>query len=229
MTTQTTTPLLRLDHVVKTYQTGAGTFTALKGITAEVQRGEFISVIGKSGAGKSTLVNMITGVDTLTEGSIWIQDTSVHRLDENKRALWRGKTLGVIYQSFELLPQLSLIDNVLMPIDMCGLYKPQESYKRAVDLLTRVGLKDHMHKIPSRISGGQKQRVAIARALANDPDLIVADEPTGSLDSATAEGIFTLFQALVDQGKTIVMVTHDQRMSQRSTRTLHLVDGRLDA
>lgn len=229
MTTQTTTPLLRLDHVVKTYQTGAGTFTALKGITAEVQRGEFISVIGKSGAGKSTLVNMITGVDTLTEGSIWIQDTSVHHLDENKRALWRGKTLGVIYQSFELLPQLSLIDNVLMPIDMCGLYKPQESYKRAVDLLTRVGLKDHMHKIPSRISGGQKQRVAIARALANDPDLIVADEPTGSLDSATAEGIFTLFQALVDQGKTIVMVTHDQRMSQRSTRTLHLVDGRLDA
>jgi putative ABC transport system ATP-binding protein len=221
-------PLVQLEHVVKTYETGAGTFTALKGITADFYRGEFITVIGKSGAGKSTLVNMITGVDTLTEGKIWVQGTSIYHLSENERALWRGKTLGVIYQSFELLPQLSLIDNVLMPIDMCGLYRPQESYARAVDLLTRVGLKDHMHKIPSRISGGQKQRVAIARALANDPDLIVADEPTGSLDSATAEGIFTLFQELVDQGKTIVMVTHDQSLSQRSTRTLQLVEGKLN-
>lgn len=227
MAAETMTPLVQLTHVVKTYETGAGTFTALKGITADFYRGEFITVIGKSGAGKSTLVNMITGVDTLTEGQIWVQGTSVHQLSENKRALWRGKTLGVIYQSFELLPQLSLIDNVLLPIDMCGLYKPQESYARAVDLLTRVGLKDHMHKIPSRISGGQKQRVAIARALANDPDLIVADEPTGSLDSATAEGIFTLFQELVDQGKTLVMVTHDQSLSQRATRTLRLVNGRL--
>jgi putative ABC transport system ATP-binding protein len=221
-------PLVQLEHVVKTYKTGAGTFTALQGITADFYRGEFITVIGKSGAGKSTLVNMITGVDTLTEGKIWVQGTSIYHLSENERALWRGKTLGVIYQSFELLPQLSLIDNVLMPIDMCGLYRPQESYARAVDLLTRVGLKDHMHKIPSRISGGQKQRVAIARALANDPDLIVADEPTGSLDSATAEGIFTLFQELVDQGKTIVMVTHDQSLSQRSTRTLQLVEGKLN-
>ena len=227
MATHTTTPLVRLKHVVKTYETGAGAFTALKGITADFHRGEFVTVIGKSGAGKSTLVNMITGVDRLTEGSIWIQGTSVHNLGENERALWRGKTLGVIYQSFELLPQLSLIDNVLMPIDMCGLYRPQESYRRAVDLLTRVGLKDHRHKIPSRISGGQKQRVAIARALANDPDLIVADEPTGSLDSATAEGIFTLFQELVDQGKTILMVTHDQTLARRSTRSLQLVDGRL--
>ncbi len=227
MTIETMAPLVQLEHVVKTYSTGAGTFTALRGITADFYRGEFIAVIGKSGAGKSTLVNMITGVDTLTEGKIWVQDTPVHHLSENERALWRGKTLGVIYQSFELLPQLSLIDNVLMPIDMCGLYKPQESYARAVNLLTRVGLKDHMQKIPSRISGGQKQRVAIARALANDPDLIVADEPTGSLDSATAEGIFTLFQELVDQGKTLVMVTHDQNLSQRSTRTLQLVDGTL--
>lgn len=227
MATQTTTPLVQLEHVVKTYETGAGSFTALKGITAAFHRGEFIAVIGKSGAGKSTLVNMITGVDTLTEGKIWVQGTSVHHLSENERALWRGKTLGVIYQSFELLPQLSLIDNVLMPIDMCGLYQPQESHKRAVELLTRVGLKDHIHKIPSRISGGQKQRVAIARALANNPELIVADEPTGSLDSATAEGIFTLFQELVDQGKTIVMVTHDQKLSRRATRTLQLVDGRL--
>ena len=227
MATHKMTPLVQLEHVVKTYKTGAGTFTALKGITADFHRGEFIAVIGKSGAGKSTLVNMITGVDVLTEGKIWVQGTSVHHLGENERALWRGKTLGVIYQSFELLPQLSLIDNVLMPIDMCGLYRPQESYKRAVDLLTRVGLKDHMHKIPSRISGGQKQRVAIARALANDPDLIVADEPTGSLDSATAEGIFTLFQELVEQGKTIVMVTHDQNLSRRATRTLQLVDGKL--
>ncbi len=218
-------PLVRLQKVVKRYRTGAGTLTALNGVTADFYRGEFVAVVGKSGAGKSTLVNMITGVDTLTSGEIWVGETPVHVLDEGRMALWRGRTIGVIYQTFELLPQLSLLDNVLLPVDFCGMYRARESVPRALDLLARVGLEDHVYKTPARISGGQRQRVAIARALANDPDVIVADEPTGSLDSATAEGIFELFQALVAQGKTIVMVTHDHSLAARTTLALELVDG----
>ena len=179
----------------------------------------------KVSAGKSTLVNMITGVDQLTSGEIWINGTALHDMDENQIALWRGQTLGVIYQSFELMPQLSLLDNVMLPIDMCGNFAPKQSAERAEDLLNRVGLADHMYKTPSRISGGQQQRVAIARALANDPSIIVADEPTGSLDSATAEGIFLLFESLVAENKTILMVTHDRTIAERATRAFQLTDG----
>ncbi|MDF1514511.1 MAG: ABC transporter ATP-binding protein [Anaerolineae bacterium] len=220
-----TEPLVKLRDVKKTYKNGVGMYTALNGLDLELYTGEFITIIGKSGAGKSTLVNMVTGVDSLTSGEIWIDGTALHTLDENKMALWRGQTLGVIYQSFELMPQLSLLDNVLLPMDMCGNYAPKQSSARAAELLDRVGLADHMYKPPSRISGGQQQRVAIARALANDPPIIIADEPTGSLDSATAEGIFQLFTALVAEGKTILMVTHDHSQAVRATRTYQLVDG----
>ena len=219
------TPLVRLRGVGKTYHTGAGGFTALRDVTADFRRGEFVSVVGKSGAGKSTLVNMMTGVDALSSGEVWVGETPVHALSEDRMALWRGRTLGVIYQTFELLPQLSLLDNVLLPMDLCGTYSQGESVPRALALLDQVGLADHVYKTPGRISGGQQQRVAIARALANDPDVIVADEPTGSLDSATAEGVWELFQTLVEQGKTIVMVTHDGSLAARTTRTLTLVDG----
>jgi putative ABC transport system ATP-binding protein len=220
-------PIIQLVDVVKVYQTAAGDFPALKGINAELERGEFIGIIGKSGAGKSTLVNMITGVDHITSGQVIVDGTSIHQLNEDKIALWRGRYVGVVYQSFELMPMLSLIDNVTLPMDFCGLYKPRKSQERAKQLLARVGLQEHMYKPPTKISGGQQQRVAIARALANDPPLIVADEPTGNLDSATAQDILQLFDALVAQGKTIVMVTHDESLRERFSRILHIADGQI--
>ena len=216
---------VRLRNVVKAYPTAAGEFTALKGINADFDQGEFVGVVGKSGAGKSTLVNMITGVDRLTSGEVWVGDVCVHELDESQMSLWRGRNMGVIYQSFELLSMLSLLDNVVLPMDFCGLYKPGKSEERAMQLLRQVGLEDHARKTPSRISGGQQQRVAIARALANDPSIIVADEPTGNLDSATAEEIFKLFENLVQQGKTIIMVTHDESLAWRFSRLLRIADG----
>jgi putative ABC transport system ATP-binding protein len=219
--------LIRLRDVVKVYHTAAGDLTALKGICADFGQGEFVGVIGKSGAGKSTLVNMITGVDSMTSGQIWVDDTAVHTLGENQMALWRGRNVGVVYQSFELLPMLSLLDNVMLPMDLSGLYRPGRSQERAQELLTLVGLEEHMHKPPTRISGGQQQRVAIARALANDPPIIVADEHTGNLDSITAEGIFALFQQLIDQGKTIVMVTHDESLAWRVSHVVRIADGEI--
>jgi putative ABC transport system ATP-binding protein len=209
------------------YDTAAGAVTALGGITTTVASGEFLGIIGKSGAGKSTLVNVLTGVDRLTAGQVWIDGVPVHQLAEDQIAPWRGRSVGVVYQSFELLPSLSLLDNVMLPMDLCGLYHRRTSPKRAMDLLTQVGLQDHVHKPPTKISGGQQQRVAIARALANDPPLIVADEPTGNLDSTTAEEIFALFEDLVANGKTIVMVTHDSSLAARMSRTLWLADGQI--
>jgi putative ABC transport system ATP-binding protein len=220
-------PLIQLQNVVKVYPTAAGEFTALRGITASFGQGEFAGIIGKSGAGKSTLVNMITGVDHLTAGEVAIDGVSVHQLNESQMALWRGRNVGVVYQSFELLSMLSLVDNIILPMDFCGRYKPGQSEKRALHLLEQVGLEEHAYKTPARISGGQQQRVAIARALANDPPVIVADEPTGNLDSATADEILSLFEALVRQGKTILMVTHDESLAQRMTRTLHIADGEI--
>jgi putative ABC transport system ATP-binding protein len=217
--------LIRLCNVIKRYQTTAGDFAALKGISVDFDEGEFVGVLGRSGAGKTTLVNVITAVDRLTSGEVWVDDVAVHTLTEDEIALWRGRNIGVVYQSFELLPMLSLIDNVMLPMDFCGLYKPGQSQKRAKRLLAQVGLGEHMYKPPTKISGGQQQRVAIARALANDPPVIVADEPTGNLDSTTAEEILRLFEALVEQGKTVIMVTHDESMESRFSRTIHLADG----
>jgi putative ABC transport system ATP-binding protein len=225
---QRTIPIIKLNDVQKTYVTSSGAYPALNHVDLEVFASELITIVGKSGAGKSTLVNMITGVDHLTSGEIWVNGTAVHKLNENEIAVWRGQTMGVIYQSFELLPQLSLLDNVLLPMDMCGNFTHKQSTALAANLLDRVGLADHMYKTPSKISGGQQQRVAIARALANDPGIIVADEPTGSLDSSTAEGIFQLFETLVEEGKSILMVTHDGSLAERATRIFHLTDGILD-
>ncbi|MCJ7549248.1 MAG: ABC transporter ATP-binding protein [Anaerolineae bacterium] len=222
-----TTSLIRLRDVVKVYESIAGGVAALRGISLDVRQGDFVAIVGKSGAGKSTLVNMITGVDDLTSGEVWIDGVPVHDLGENELALWRGRTIGVVYQTFELLPQLSLLDNVLLPMDLCGMYRGRRSIARAQRLLEQVGLEAHMYKPPTRISGGQKQRVAIARALANDPPIIVADEPTGNLDSATADEIHGLFAELIADGKTIVMVTHDEVLARRATRTLVIQDGGL--
>jgi len=224
--------LIDMRDVVKIYSTGAGDFTALRGINAEIRAGEFLGVIGKSGAGKSTFLNMITGVDDITTGSVTIRangkDISVHALSEDALALWRGQTLGVVFQSFQLLPMLTLIENITLPMDLCGLYRPRRSRQRALELLEMVELEEHAYKLPAFISGGQQQRVAIARALANDPPILVADEPTGSLDSVTSDHIFELFERLVqEQGKTIVMVTHDKSIAPRFSRTLRIVDGEL--
>jgi len=224
--------LVELVDVVKIYSTAAGEFTALNGINLQVGRGEFVGVIGKSGAGKSTLLNMITGVDRLTSGEVVVNangaPVSIHKMTEDSVALWRGKTLGVVYQSFQLLPMLTLVENIVLPMDLCGRFKPKQSRQRALELLRLVEIEDHADKLPAQISGGQQQRVAIARALANDPPILVADEPTGSLDSVTAEHIFEVFEHLVgDLGKTIVMVTHDQALGSRFTRTLEIADGEL--
>lgn len=225
-------PLLELKNVVKNYTTAAGVFPALKDINLNIYTGEFLGIIGKSGAGKSTLLNMITGVDKITRGEVFSHadgDTvALHNLSENDLTLWRGRTLGVVYQSFQLLPMLNLIQNVMMPMDMSGLYHPRKSREKALELLDMVELSDHAHKLPAYISGGQQQRVAIARALANDPPVIIADEPTGSLDSVTADHIFQLFENLVSKGHTIVMVTHDMGLMPRFTRHLEIVDGELN-
>jgi ABC-type lipoprotein export system ATPase subunit len=224
-------PLIQMRQVVKIYQTTAGDFTALKNISLEIFRGEFLGVLGKSGAGKTTLLNMITGVDRITSGEVIIGDpgdqVSVQTLDEDKLALWRGRNLGVIFQSFQLLPMLTLVDNIMLPLDLCGLFKPAESRERALHLLKLVELEDHARKYPGQISGGQQQRVAIARALATDPPILVADEPTGSLDSVTADHIFEIFERLVGDGKTILMVSHDTVLSPRFSRHLIIQDGEI--
>jgi putative ABC transport system ATP-binding protein len=222
-------PIIEVNNVYKVYQTPAGDFPALRGVSAQVYSGEFLGVIGKSGAGKSTLLNMITGVDHITSGEVIIRsngdEVHVHELGENELALWRGRAMGVVYQSFQLLPMLTLIDNIVLPMDLCGLYRRTESRERAINLLRLVELEEHALKTPNLISGGQQQRVAIARALANDPLLLVADEPTGSLDSETADHVFQVFEQLVEQGKTIVMVTHDNSLAPRFSRHLLLQDG----
>ena len=225
--------LIELRDVVKIYSTAAGDFNALNGINLQVGAGEFVGIVGKSGAGKSTLLNMITGVDHLTSGEVVVNSNgspiSIHKLTEDDIALWRGKTLGVVFQSFQLLPMLTLIENITLPMDLCGNFNPKQSRARAFELLRLVEIEEHADKLPAFISGGQQQRVAIARALANDPPVLVADEPTGSLDSVTADHIFEVFEHLVSaQGKTIVMVTHDQSLAPRFSRTLRIQDGELE-
>ncbi len=219
--------LIDLSQVIKTYESEAGTFTALKSVDFVVDKGEFVGVVGKSGSGKSTLTNMITGIDRPTSGQVIVANSAVHRLSEGEMAVWRGRNIGVIFQFFQLLPTLSVIENIMLPMDFCQTYSYRERRARAMGLLELVEMEQHAGKLPSAISGGQQQRVAIARAMANDPPLLVADEPTGNLDSGTAESVFQLFERLVDDGKTIVMVTHDGDLAKRVTRIVHLADGQI--
>ncbi len=216
-----------LRRVVKAYQTNAGDFLALKGIDLTVASGEFVAVIGKSGAGKSTLINMITGIDRPTSGEVTVNGTAIHTLGENAVARWRGKNIGIVFQFFQLMPTISNLQNVIMPMELCGLYTRNERKERAMGLLDRVGLAAHAYKLPSAISGGQQQRVAIARALANDPAIIIADEPTGNLDSQTADAVFDLFGGLIDEGKTIMLVTHDVELTRHVHRIIYLADGEI--
>jgi putative ABC transport system ATP-binding protein len=219
--------IIHLDQVVKAYHNGAGQVTVLKGVSLEVKPGEAVGVVGPSGSGKSTLINMIAGIDHPTSGQVIVVGQPVHRLNENQLARWRGRNVGVIFQFFQLLPTLSVVENVMLPMDFCNVYHTRERQARAMALLDQMGLAEHAHKLPNALSGGQQQRAAIARALANDPPLLVADEPSGNLDSKTAEGVFALFEQLVNAGKTLLVVTHDRSLAGRLPRVIELCDGNI--
>lgn len=199
----------------------------LRNIDLKVNAGEFVAVIGKSGSGKSTLINMITGIDRPTLGEVIVGDVPIHALNEDQMAKWRGRSLGVIFQFFQLLPTLTVLENVMLPMELRQTYPQNQRKERALHLLSMVGLAEQYQKFPAAISGGQQQRVAIARALANDPDVLVGDEPTGSLDSKTADSIFRLFEDFVAQGKTILIVTHDRNLAGRVPRVVFIDDGEI--
>jgi ABC-type lipoprotein export system ATPase subunit len=221
------TPAIVLRNVDKIYESSAGKFQALKSIDLQLKYGQFISIVGKSGCGKSTLLNMITGIDHPTTGDVLIGGKPIYTMSESQRALWRGKNLGVVFQFFQLLPTLSLLENTMLPMDYCNTYPFRERPQRAMELLKLVGLEDQAHKLPTAVSSGQQQGAAIARALANDPSIIVADEPTGNLDSRSADNVLNLFERLAKSGKTILIVTHDPSITQRTDQTIILSDGEI--
>ncbi len=221
--------LIELRNVVKAYDVAGGKFIALKGIDMQVGAGEFVAVVGKSGSGKSTLINMITGIDNPTSGEVLVASTPVHGLDQEQLAVWRGKNVGIVFQFFQLLPTLTVAENIVLPMDFCNTFPPRERMERAISLLGKVGIAEQADKLPSDLSGGQQQRAAIARALANDPQILVADEPTGNLDSHTSDAVMQLFADLAAEGKTVVMVTHERDLSRYFTRSITLADGEIVA
>jgi putative ABC transport system ATP-binding protein len=219
--------IIDVRDVVKRFPVGDTEITILKGISVQVKPGEFVSVVGPSGNGKSTLLNMITGIDRPSAGEIIVTGQPIHKLNEDQLAAWRGQNVGIIFQFFQMLPALSILQNVILPMDLANKFSPQERRERAEHLLEIVGLGNQMNKLPSMVSGGQQQRAAIARALANDPPLLIADEPTGNLDSRTSHDVFDLFNEVVSQGKTFVMVTHDKELAQRVPRVVEIQDGKI--
>jgi putative ABC transport system ATP-binding protein len=200
---------------------------ALSDLNLSVQEGEFLGIVGKSGAGKSTLVNMLTGIDHPTRGKVLIAGFDLHQMKQSELDRWRGENIGVVFQFFQLLPSLTLVENITLAMDFCQTYPLKDQERRALELLDRVGIVEHAYKVPSKISGGQQQRVAIARALANDPKLLVTDEPTGNLDSHTTEGILRLFASFVEEGKSVVLVSHDKQISRWTTRLIEIRDGKI--
>lgn len=220
-------PMIHLQNIEKTFKNTAGVFRVLKGIDLTLTKGEFVAVVGKSGSGKSTLLNMVTGIDHPTAGQVIVNGVNVHDMNESTRSLWRGNNLGIVFQFFQLLPMLSLQENVMLPMDFVNKYTFDERPERALELLRMVGLEKQAYKLPGAVSTGQQQSAAIARALATDPPVIAADEPTGNLDSRSAEVIIDLFDNLVKNGKTIIMVTHDPSLTERTSRTVIISDGEL--
>ena len=219
--------LIEIHNLKKTYRQGSVSTEALRGIDLTVRKGEYLGIVGRSGAGKTTLLNMIAGLDDLTEGEVTVGGQRVDKMNEVRKAVWRGRNVGFVFQSFQLLPGLSLLDNVMLPMDFCGNLN-RHSSEKAAELLRMVGLIDHIHKVPSEISGGQQQRVAIARALANDPVLLLADEPTGRLDTATSEVVFEIFEQVVSKGTTMIIVSHDHSLAERTRRLIRLTDGKIE-
>lgn len=220
-------PIIEIRDVVKSFPVGSSTITILKGISFHVKPGEFVSIVGPSGNGKSTLLNMVTGIDRPSSGEIIVTGKPVHKMSEDQLAGWRGENVGIIFQFFQMLPALSIVQNVVLPMDLANKFPARERRARAMALLERVGLADQADKLPSQVSGGQQQRAAIARALANDPALIVADEPTGNLDSRNSQDVFELFNNVVGSGKTLLMVTHDKELASRVPRVVEILDGRI--
>ncbi len=219
--------IVDVKNVVKSFPVGDTEITILKGISFQVDKGEFLSIVGPLGNGKSTLLNMITGIDRPSDGEVVVLGHEVHEMSENALARWRGENVGIIFQFFQMLPALTLLNNIVLPMDLAKKYKPRERRERAMHLLEIVGLADQAHKLPSMVSGGQQQRAAISRALANDPTLLIADEPTGNLDTASARMVFDLFNQLVAEGKTLLMVTHDKELAHLVPRSIEIMDGRI--
>ena len=222
--------MIDMHGIVKIFRNAAGDFTVLKGIDLTIKRGEFVSIVGKSGSGKSTLLNMITGIDHPTQGRMVIGGTDIYTdVTESQRSRWRGRNLGIVFQFFQLLPMLTLLENVMLSMDFAEMYDFDERPERAMEMLKLVRLENFANKLPVLVSTGQQQLAAIARALACDPPLLVADEPTGNLDSKSAGTIIDLFEELSRRGKTIVMVTHDPSLTSRTTRNIVIADGELIA
>ena len=222
-------PLIRVCGVGKTYAGAGASCTALTGFDLQVQRGEFVAISGQSGSGKSTVLNLLGGLDRPSAGEIWVDGQAVHALPERDLARWRGRAVGIVFQFFQLMPSLSAVENVMLPMDLTARWPARERRRRALALLARLGIAEQADKLPSSMSGGQQQRVAVARALANAPALLLADEPTGNLDTRNAAALLDLFEELAAEGQTLVMVTHDPAVMRRVDRTVTLVDGRLAA
>lgn len=219
--------IVEIDEVYKSYQAGEVEIPVLCGVSLNINQGEFVAIVGESGNGKTTLLNMITGIDHPTRGDVYVNGKLLNQMNEDQLSAWRGSDLGIVFQFFQLLPALNLLQNVMLPMDFAKTLPPRQRKERAMELLGRVGLADQAYKLPAAVSGGQKQRAAIARALANDPPLIVADEPTGNLDTKTSAEVFDLFCDLLSEGKTLVMVTHNLELARRAGRVLEMVNGQI--
>ena len=220
-------PLIELRNVTRTYPTAGGSFTALADVTLTIDAGEFVVVVGQSGSGKSTLLGMLSGIDRPTAGEVFVAGTALHSMPERAMSAWRGRAVGIVFQFFQLLPTLTAAENVMLPMDFCDTWPSRERRDRALTLLDRLGVADQADKLPATMSGGQQQRVAVARALANAPQVLLADEPTGNLDSRTSDGLLALLADLVRDGQTVVMVTHEPSARQFASRTIALADGRV--
>jgi len=219
--------VIQLENVKKMYKAGGLDFWALKGLNLQISKGEMIAIVGKSGSGKSTLLNLLGGIDTPTDGKIIVNGVEINSLRENQLTRFRGENMGFVFQFFQLMPTLTVLENVLMPMDFSKRIPSSKKQARAMSLLVKVGMEAHAQKFPAALSGGEQQRVAIARALANDPDIIFADEPTGNLDSHTADDIFSVLKSLSDEGKSIIMVTHNIELAERCPRIIKISDGEI--
>ena len=222
------TPMIQLQQVTKHYKTDAGEYIGLRPVDVDIMSGQFVAVVGKSGSGKSTLLNMITGIDHPTSGEVLVNGVNIYQMSESERSLWRGHNLGIVFQFFQLLPMLTLLENTMLPMDYCNTFSPAERQDRAMQLLEMVGLQEQAHKLPGAVSSGQQQAAAIARALATDPPIIVADEPTGNLDSRTSVEVMEIFQKLNSEKQiTVILVTHERDIAQYAKRNLLFKDGKI--
>ena len=220
-------PIVDVQQVIKKFMMGNTEITILKGISFKVYPGEFVIIVGPSGNGKSTLLNMCTGIDYPNDGKVLVTGEEIHEMNANDQSLWRGVNVGIVFQFFQMMPTLTLFNNVMLPMELAGKYSRKERKERAEHLLEMVGLQEQMHKLPGMVSGGQQQRAAISRAIANDPPLLIADEPTGNLDPTSAQLVFDTFKKLVEEGKTIMMVTHDKELAAQVSRQIEIVNGKI--